>query len=40
MTISKRIRCPLKIIYGIFSRTIKVNSLKEFADGKDSTKNF
>ena len=28
----------IKIIYGIFSRTIEVNSLKEFADGKDSTK--
>ena len=28
----------IKIIYGIFSRTIKVNSLKSFAENGDSTK--
>ena len=28
----------IKIIYGIFSRTIEVNSLKTFAEGGDSTK--
>ena len=29
----------IKITYSIFSRTIKVNSLKNFADEGDSTKN-
>ena len=28
----------IKIIFSIFSRTIKVNSLKNFADEGDSTK--
>ena len=28
----------IKIIYSIFSRTIKVNELKTFAEGGDSTK--
>ncbi len=30
----------IKIIYGIFSRTIKVDSLKNFADNGSSTKNL
>ncbi len=30
----------IKIIYGIFSRTIEVNSLKKFAEEGDSTKNL
>ena len=30
----------IKIIYSIFSRTIKVNSLKTFANKGDSTRNL
>ncbi|WP_288263029.1 alpha/beta hydrolase [uncultured Prochlorococcus sp.] len=30
----------IKIVYSIFSRTIKVNSLKKFAEKGDSTKNL
>ena len=30
----------IKIVYGIFSRTIKVNSLKTFAEEGNSTKDL
>jgi len=30
----------IKIVYSLFSRTIKVNSLKTFAEGGDTTKNL